>query len=125
MIFSDETIEELYPSRRMYVRRPPITRYHHRCITLTAKFGTKRVMFWGFIKFSGERNLVVVDGNMNSTKYCEILRNHLMDEMYMHEIFQQDNASCHKSRETINFFSRKWFLRFGGLAPSIPRFEHN
>ena len=36
-------------------------------------------MFWGYIKFSGERDIVVIDGNISSAKYCKILKAHMME----------------------------------------------
>ena len=122
--FSDETVVELFSSAKIYVRRPPNMRYYPNYITSTAKFGGRRVMFWGYIKFSGERDIVVIDGSINSAKYCKLLETHLIENIYLDEIFQQDNASCHNSKFTTNFFPGKWFSSFGKLAPAISRFEY-
>ena len=124
MVFLDETIVELYSSAKVHVRRPPNMRYHPNYITPTAKFGRKRVMFWGYIKFSGERDIVVIDANNNSAKYCKLLETHLTENIYLDEIFQQDNASCHNSKFSTIFFPGKWFSTFGKLAPTISRFEY-
>ena len=72
-------------------------------------------MFWGFIKFSGERDLIVVENKLDSGKYQTILRENLMENMFLGEIFQQDNAPCHVSVSTLNFSTKmvSVFLKIG------------
>ena len=96
VVFSDETIIE----RKQYVRRPPGKRYHPNYVASTVKFGGKRLMLWGFIKFSGERGLLKIEGKVNSENYIKILNEGLMPNMYLHEKFQQDNAPAHNSEKT-------------------------
>ena len=74
VVFSDETIVELYSGAKIYVRPPPNMRYHPNYITPTAKFEGKRVMFWGYLKFSWKRDIVVIDGNMNSANTANYLK---------------------------------------------------
>ena len=57
-------------------------------------------MLWGFIKFSGERGLLKIEGKVNSENYIKILNEGLMPNMYLHEKFQQDNAPAHNSEKT-------------------------
>ena len=109
VVFSDETIMQLHPNRRVYVRRRPGEGFNQKLVTSSKKFGGKKVMFWGYIKFSGERDLIVVDGKLNSRKYQTILKDNLMDNMFLGEIFQQDNAPAHVSVSSSGFFSGEWF----------------
>jgi len=69
--FSDETIMELNPTRREYVRRPSGEGFNRKYISTLKKFGGKKVMFWGFKKFSVERDLIVVENKLDSGKYLE------------------------------------------------------
>ena len=77
-------------------------------------------MFWGYIKFSGERDIVVIDGSINSAKYCKLLETHLIENIYLDEIFQQDNASCHNSKFTTNFFQENGFQVLENWLPQSP-----
>ena len=103
VIFPDECTMELHPKTRPLVRRPPRVEYQQRYIQGTSKFGYKKVMFWGFIHFSGRRKIVKIEGSINSDKYIQTLRDHLMDNMFFREIFQHDNAPPHISQKTRDF----------------------
>ena len=65
-----------------------------------AKFGGKKMRFWGFIKESGERKLIKVENRVNSSVYTSILAYHLLPHMYLGEVLQQ----AHKSAETCTSF---------------------
>ena len=120
VVFSDETIMELHPNRRLYVRRPPGQGLNPKYTTQTVKFGGKRVMFWGYIKYSGERFLTKVDGKINSENYIQLLSQHLMDGVYLHEIFQQDNAPAHTSEKTRTFMSENGIQLLEDWPPQSP-----
>ena len=66
-----------------------------------------KIMVWGVISRTGPGPLVVVDGMMDGPRYRNILREHLEDywnrlgENREVEIkFMQDNAPCHRARDT-------------------------
>ena len=120
VVFSDETIMELNPTRREYVRRPPGEGFNRKYISTFKKFGGKKVMFWGFIKFSGERDLIVVENKLDSGKYQTILRENLMENLFLGEIFQQDNAPCHVSVSTLNFLNENGFSILENWPPQSP-----
>jgi hypothetical protein len=65
------------------------------------------VMVWACFGAFGQFALVFIDGKMNSTSYCEMLRDHFLpvinDLTHAPVIFQQDSASTHKSKR-----SRTW-----------------
>ena len=66
------------------------------------------VMFWGCITYDGVGTLAVVDGNINSQKYIDILDTNLWSVIAKvfpagQWIFQDDNAPPHVSRLTMNW----------------------
>ncbi len=67
-------------------------------------------MVWGFISGNGKFKIMPISGKINSSKYINILEDFFLTEVIKNDlcldnlIFQQDNASCHVSKET-----KKWF----------------
>jgi transposase len=108
MVWSDESRFALFESDgRVRVWRNPGEAYNKDCIQPTVKFGGGSVMFWGCFGWHGVGPLVVVDGNMNSDDYINILANHFIPWVnnYPNSIFQQDGASCHTSNYSV------WWMR--------------
>ena len=62
-------------------------------------------MFWGYIKFTGEKNLVIVTGSRNSEKYMDILKENLLEDVQEGDLFQHNNAPAHKSQKTARFLN--------------------
>ncbi|CAB4484465.1 unnamed protein product [Rhizophagus irregularis] len=64
-------------------------------------------MFWGCFGWHGVGPLVVINGNMNSDDYVNVLANHFIPWVnnYPGSIFQQDGVSCHTSNYSI------WWMR--------------
>jgi hypothetical protein len=73
--------------------------YNKDCIQPTVKFGGGSVMFWGCFGWHGTGPLVLVDGNMDSDAYINVLANHFIPWVrnYPDSVFQQDGAPCHTS----------------------------
>jgi len=61
------------------------------------------VMVWGGISKNGVTALMEVPKKCNSKKYCDLLEEGLIPYYDYDDIFQQDGASCHKSKETMKF----------------------
>ena len=82
-------------------------------------------MFWGYIKISVERDIVVIDGNVISANYCKLLETHLMENNYLGDIFQQDNASWNISKFSTNFFQENGFQVSENWPPQSPDLNIN
>lgn len=71
--------------------------------------GGGSVMVWAAISSFGKTDLLLTEGTINSHKYCEILSKALIPFLQKHPkkkfVFQQDNASIHKSKFTKSFIS--------------------
>ena len=100
VVWSDESRFALFQSDgRARVWRSPKEAYNEDCIQSTVKFGGGSVMFWGCFGWHGVGPLVVVEGNMDSDKYVNLLANRFIPwvDNYPNSIFQQDESSCHIS----------------------------
>ncbi len=85
-------------------------RLKENCIQRTVKFGGGSLMFWGCISGEGLGNLVLVEKNLDSVGYIDLLATNLYSsasKMSLDSfIYQQDNASCHVSRLTMQFLMK-------------------
>ena len=66
------------------------------------------LMIWGCITFNGVGTLTTVNGNINATKYTEILEDNLWPVIVRHYpeenvIFQDDNALVHRARSVQDY----------------------
>jgi transposase len=83
----------------------------------------KSVMVWGGISKNGITSLVEVPTKMNSKKYCDILKEGLIPYYDDGDVFQQDGAKCHTSKETLKFLKDnkietfKWPSKSPDLSP--------
>lgn len=72
------------------------------------RFGGGSVMVWAGFSYHGTTDIVFIEGNMNTSKYCDVLAEHLLPVGPLiaagNWIFQQDNAAIHTSRE-----AKEWF----------------
>lgn len=80
-------------------------------------------MFWGCISYDGIGVIVPVDGNLNSTKYIELLDFHLwpvIAKVFGNRpfIFQDDNATPHCSRQTNTWKQENGIQKFNWPAQS-------
>jgi transposase len=91
------------------------------------------VMFWGFFSFHGLGPLVPLVGSQNQHTYLETVRQHLVpymerfrDQQGMELRFMQDNASCHKAKTVMNFFSTSGIsvLKWPPQSPDLNPIEN-
>ncbi len=62
-------------------------------------------MIWAYIKYSGQRKIVRVNGKLNALGYQRILDENL-PKLNPGEYFQQDNAPPHSAKTTMGYFAR-------------------
>ena len=78
-----------------------------KCVTLTVKFGGGNVMYWGGFSALGVGPLVEVKNTLKQSDYIHLLEKEFLT--YSNEnlppgwYFQQDNASCHKGKKTMDW----------------------
>ena len=70
------------------------------------------VMFWGCFSFYGLGPLVALDDSMNASRYVDLLKETVIDEIKAaaelsgeEMILMQDNAPCHKARQLTAFLA--------------------
>lgn len=128
VIWSDESRFELYVgSQAPKVIRAKDEAYLPECIRKTTKFPTS-VMVWGCMSGEGVGALHFVDGTVNSEKYLKILEDTLLPFIEKNHrdgnlIFQQDGATCHTSKESMQWLEREnitvlpWIANSPDLSP--------
>lgn len=119
VIFSDECKLDLHPNRRIYIRRPIGSRIRPSYLSCTRKF-SKSIMVWGAIRGDGHTVLVLCDGNVDSQEYQRILSIGLPQIYKPRTLFQQDGATCHRSRSTSDFLARKKINLLPDWPPQSP-----
>ena len=66
-------------------------------------------MIWAAFSSNWKSDIVFIDTRMNASKYTQLLTQHLLPHMRSSEsnleIFQQDNAPCHRAQSTMRWFS--------------------
>ncbi len=66
-------------------------------------------MVWACFSWAGKSELVLIEGNVDSSRYCATLGTTLLPFIEHHHpngaIFQQDNAYCHTS-----VYTKDWFV---------------
>lgn len=85
------------------------------------------VMVWGAISVTGKRVISFVEGNINSKKYIEVLENNLLPTWSSTDfVFQQDNASAHKAKQTISWCENQNFklLDWPAKSPDLNIIEN-
>ena len=92
------------------------------------KHGGGSIMLWGCFSSMGAGHLHVIDGTMNSTKYCATLEEHPIAstrqlKMKRGWLFQQDSDSKHTSLQTMKWLEinhincLEWFSQSQDLNP--------
>ncbi len=127
VVFSDESRFELFPRRKILVRRTSKEKFCTDCVVPRVQQGGGSVMVWGCITSKGPGEFQVIDGTMNSDRYIETMKNYMQPSVHRllgeDFIFQQDNAPCHTSKKTKQWFESKeielleWPARSPDLNP--------
>jgi hypothetical protein len=111
VIFSDETYIELTSTRSHFVRRGVNERIRddHR---QPRRGFTQMFLIWSCFCKQGVGSIAVLPGTMNTARYRQVIQEHLLPmahRWFPHGgwTFIQDNAPCHKSRETKAYLQQQ------------------
>ena len=74
-------------------------------------------MVCGAIKEDRTRILIRCPDRMNLVRYEDVLKRDLLPIYKAHNIFQQDGASCHKSRLVTSFLNNSKICMLGDWPP--------
>lgn len=112
VIFSDKTTVRSMPSKKICeVWTPASAPTKDLPKNPQVKFGGISVMFWSCISKYGVGPLVPIEGTVNSDKYIDLLKEHLLpylDEVCEEDmVFMQDGAACHTSKNTMQFLENE------------------
>ena len=112
VVFSDETRISLMASDK-----PPLVRRPRNSDSLDQKYLKPSfkhpisVMIWGCFSYQGLGEIYIIDGNLNNTKYIEILEGNLLPFLRRQNstgtnYFQDDNAPAHRHKKVKEWMER-------------------
>ena len=125
IFFSDESMIRQYPDGRVRIWRLSHEKYDMDCVVPRVQGGGISIMVWGMFSFDGVGPLEFVEGSMDSRQYIGVLDTHVLGYLAYNPTytFQQDNASCHKSKMTKSWMQEnnmpvlEWPARSPDLSP--------
>lgn len=126
VVYSDECRIDLYPKCRKYVRRKANERFQSHVINPTRKFSPS-VMVWGAIRADGERLIHLCNQNVDQYQYQEILRQNIKKIVSGRYLFQQDGATAHTARSTLEFLRKseiRQLLDWPAQSPDLSPIEN-
>lgn len=124
VIFSDESMFAILDNCPCYVRvvdGHPLIPAHY---NLTRKHPTS-VMVWGCFGINGTGRACIIEGTMNSDKYCDEVVDRRVKPQLLEwypngdGIFQQDNAPCHTSKKSMTHMTNRG-IQVLAWPPSSP-----
>uniref|UniRef100_A0AAR2M3I2 Tc1-like transposase DDE domain-containing protein n=1 Tax=Pygocentrus nattereri TaxID=42514 RepID=A0AAR2M3I2_PYGNA len=107
-----------------HVWRLPGEEYQDNCLLPTVKRGGGSIMVCGCMSAAGTGELRFIEGNMNSTMYCDILKQSMIPsfwKLHRKAVFQQDNNPKYTSKMMTDFLKLKvmdWPSRSPDLNPN-------
>ncbi len=77
--------------------------YQENCALTTVKHGGGSIMVWGCMSAAGTGELRIIEGNMDSNMYCDILKQNMMPSLQKlgrTAVFQKNNNPKHPAKTT-------------------------
>lgn len=105
--YTDETTFELgKPDGSKTVRRAAGEELNDDCITPSFKSGRTSVSFWGAVSATGKSKLIIIEGRLNATQYCESILKGELAEFYALQkavhgptaFIVEDNCPAHRAK---------------------------
>ena len=110
VLWSDEMKINLFGSNGFkHVWRRPGEEYKDKFVMPTVKHGGGNVIFWSCMRAACVGELHFIEGNMNSSMYCEILWQSMipsLQKLGCRAVFQHDNDPKHTSKMTTALLKR-------------------
>ena len=130
VLWSDEMKNYLFGSDGFkHVWRRPGEEYKDKCIMPTVKHGGGNVMVWGCMSAAGVGELHFIEGNLNSSMYCEILQQSMipsLQKLGRRVVFQHDNDPKNTSKTTTALLKRLRVkvMDWPSMSPDLNPIEH-
>uniref|UniRef100_A0A8C4RHS4 Transposase n=1 Tax=Erpetoichthys calabaricus TaxID=27687 RepID=A0A8C4RHS4_ERPCA len=103
--------------------------FKEKCMVPTVKYGGGSALMWGCMSAAGVGELHFVDGIMNSTMYCSILKEKMLPSLRAlgrRALFQHNNDPKHTSKATVAFLkkNRVKVIEWPSMSPDLNPIEH-
>ncbi|KAG2464611.1 TCB1 transposase, partial [Polypterus senegalus] len=103
--------------------------FKEKCMVPTVKHGGGSVLMWDCMSAAGIGELHFIDGIMNSTMYCSILKEKMLPSLRAlgrHALFQHGNDPKHTSKATVAFLkkNRVKVIEWPSMSPDLNPIEH-
>ena len=77
-------------------------------------------MLWGCIRSSAEKCILPIKNKVDASCYIQLLKDHALSFLDLHEIFQQDNARPTVPKKRDFFFDENAFVCLKNWPPQSP-----